>query len=84
MASRQDLDNWKELGNDGWSFDEVAPYYRKFEKYNPSSKTLSAKINDKYVDPLLRGTDGPIQVSSLVLNQRSLTRYANGSVGFLL
>ncbi|KAJ4292738.1 hypothetical protein N0V90_009401 [Kalmusia sp. IMI 367209] len=63
MASRQDLDNWKELGNEGWSFDELAPYYRKFEKYNPSSEVLSTKINDKYVDPLLRGTDGPIQIS---------------------
>ena len=63
MASRQDLDNWKELGNEGWSFDELAPYYRKSEKYNASSKVLSEKINDKYVDPLLRGTDGPIQIS---------------------
>ena len=63
MASRQDLNNWKELGNEGWGFDDLAPYYRKSETYNPPSKILSAKINDKYVDPLLRGTSGPIQVS---------------------
>ncbi|ORX92493.1 hypothetical protein BCR34DRAFT_254059 [Clohesyomyces aquaticus] len=63
MASRQDLDNWVELGNKGWGFDDLAPYYRKSETYNKASKTLSAKINDKYVDPLLRGTNGPIQVS---------------------
>lgn len=63
MASRQDLDNWKELGNEGWGFDDLAPYYRKMETYNPPSKILSAKINDKYVDPSLRGTSGPIQVS---------------------
>lgn len=66
MASRQDLDNWAELGNKGWSFDDLAPYYRKFETYNPSSETLAAKINDKYVDPLLRGTSGPIQVSETI------------------
>lgn len=63
MASRQDLDNWKEMGNDGWGFDDLAPYYRKMETYNPPSKILSPKINDKYIDPLLRGTSGPIQVS---------------------
>jgi choline dehydrogenase len=63
---RQDIDNWEELGNKGWNFDGVAPYYRKSEKYNPSSKVLSSKINDKYIDPLMRGTDGPIQVCILV------------------
>ncbi|KAF2110132.1 hypothetical protein BDV96DRAFT_501686 [Lophiotrema nucula] len=63
MASRQDLDNWAELGNRGWGFNDLAPYYRKFETYNPPSKILSSKINDKYVDPLLRGTNGPIQIS---------------------
>ncbi|KAF2476504.1 alcohol oxidase [Lindgomyces ingoldianus] len=63
MASRQDLDNWAELGNKGWGFNDMAPYYRKFETYNPPSKILSSKINDRYVDPLLRGTSGPIQIS---------------------
>ncbi|KAF2741449.1 alcohol oxidase [Polyplosphaeria fusca] len=63
MASRQDLDNWKELGNPGWGFDDLAPYYRKFETYNSSSESLAAKINDKYVDPQLRGTNGPIKIS---------------------
>jgi choline dehydrogenase len=64
MASKQDLDNWVELGNKGWGFDDLIPYYRKFETYNPSSKLLSKKINDEYLDPKLRGTDGPIQASS--------------------
>ncbi|KAF2270953.1 alcohol oxidase [Lojkania enalia] len=63
MASRQDLDNWAELGNKGWGFDDLAPYYRKFETYNPPSEALSKKINNKYVEPLLRGKRGPIQVS---------------------
>lgn len=71
MASRQDLNNWAELGNKGWGFDDLVPYYRKFETYNSASKSLSGKINDKYVDPLLRGTSGPIQVSG-VLHRDSL------------
>lgn len=62
MASKQDIDNWAELGNEGWSFDDMKPYYRKYETYHPPSKELGAKINDKYVDPVLRGNNGPIQV----------------------
>jgi len=64
MASRQDLDNWVELGNKGWGFEDIIPYYRKFETYHPSGdKSFGAKMNDAYLDPTLRGTSGPIQVS---------------------
>lgn len=62
MASKQDLDNWGELGNKGWSFEDLKPYYRKFETYHPASETLSQQIDDKYLDKSLRGTSGPIQV----------------------
>ncbi|KAF1841607.1 GMC oxidoreductase [Cucurbitaria berberidis CBS 394.84] len=62
MASKQDLDNWAELGNKGWGFDDMVQYYRKFETYHPSSETLAEKINDKYLDKSLRGTSGPIHI----------------------
>lgn len=63
MASRQDLDNWAELGNKGWDFDSLIPYYRKFETYHPASETLGKGLNNRYLDRELRGTDGPIHVS---------------------
>lgn len=72
MASRQDLDNWAELGNKGWGFDDLIPYYRKFETYNRSTETFAEKINDKYIDPSLRGTSGPIQVNHAVNHPNSL------------
>ena len=62
MCSRQDLDNWAELGNQGWSFDGLLPYFKKFETYHPSGDEISEQINDKYLDKSLRGTSGPIQV----------------------
>ncbi|KAF3048029.1 hypothetical protein E8E12_007667 [Didymella heteroderae] len=62
MASRQDLDNWAELGNKGWDFDSLLPYYRKFETYHPASETLGKGLDNKYLDKELRGTDGPIHI----------------------
>lgn len=79
MASRQDLDNWAELGNTGWDFDSLTSYYRKFESYHPSSETLAAKMSDKYLDKSLRGTSGPIHVSPFVrkLNIVDFDRFAS-------
>lgn len=65
MASRQDLDNWAELGNKGWDFDSLIPYYKKFETYHPASETLGEKLNNRYLDKSLRGFSGPIHVSSI-------------------
>lgn len=73
MASRQDLDNWVELGNDGWGFDEMMPYYRKFETYHPCNEPFAEQINDRYLDSKLRGTSGPVQVSQLLSSTTLLT-----------
>ncbi|MCP4317044.1 MAG: choline dehydrogenase [Hyphomicrobiales bacterium] len=48
---RSDYDDWAELGCEGWSFDEVLPYFRKSEN------------NERGRDNL-HGTDGPLQVSN--------------------
>lgn len=65
MASRQDLDNWAELGNKGWDFDSLLPYYKKFETYHPASETLGKRLDNKYLDKSLRGASGPIHVSTM-------------------
>lgn len=62
MASKQDLDNWGELGNKGWSFEDLLPYYKKFETYHPASEASGKELGDKYLDKSLRGTSGPIHV----------------------
>lgn len=30
-ANKQDYDDWAAMGNDGWSFDEVLPLFKKSE-----------------------------------------------------
>ncbi|KAL3292683.1 GMC oxidoreductase, partial [Colletotrichum asianum] len=52
------LDAWGALGNNGWDFDSLAPYFRKFATDHPPSQ--SAK--DGYHDDALNG-NGPLQVS---------------------
>ncbi|XP_073948394.1 glucose dehydrogenase [FAD, quinone]-like isoform X2 [Choristoneura fumiferana] len=30
----QDYDNWKAMGNEGWGWDDVLPYFKKIENFN--------------------------------------------------
>ncbi|RIK85703.1 MAG: glucose-methanol-choline oxidoreductase [Hyphomicrobiales bacterium] len=49
---RSDYDHWAALGNRGWSFDEVLPYFRLSER------------NERFDDEW-HGRDGPLWVSDL-------------------
>ena len=52
-GQREDYDHWRELGNPGWSFDEVLPYFRKLE------------TNDVEGEEALHGSSGPVCVTSI-------------------
>ena len=47
-----DYDHWAQLGNAGWSYKDMLPYFIKSER--------NADLKDSY-----HGTDGPLQVSHL-------------------
>ena len=49
---RWDYDHWSELGNDGWSYDEVLPYFKKAEH--------NEEHDDEY-----HGQKGPLNVSKI-------------------
>jgi choline dehydrogenase len=51
-GQRQDFDLWRQLGNTGWSYDDVLPYFRKAEAQEHGA--------DDY-----HGGDGPLHVSDL-------------------
>jgi choline dehydrogenase len=47
-----DFDHWRQLGNSGWSFDDVLPYFRRAE-------------NQARGEDLLHGVGGPLAVSDV-------------------
>ncbi len=49
----QDYDHWRQLGNDGWSFQDVLPYF------------IRAENNQRGADDL-HGGGGPLNVSDLI------------------
>lgn len=51
-GQREDYDRWGELGNEGWSWDECLPFFRRLEN------------NDLGPGPT-RGTDGPLNATSI-------------------
>jgi choline dehydrogenase len=52
-GQREDYDNWAALGNDGWAYDDVLPYFRKSED------------NERLVSDY-HGQGGPLWVSDQV------------------
>jgi choline dehydrogenase-like flavoprotein len=49
---RSDYDNWAALGNAGWAYDDVLPYFKKSE-------------NNEVVQDAFHGTGGPLNVASI-------------------
>ena len=48
----RDYDEWSDLGNDGWSYKEVLPFFKKSQNYDVSGPA----------DPEFTGKDGPMGV----------------------
>ncbi|OLN96651.1 Glucose oxidase 1 [Colletotrichum chlorophyti] len=58
--SQQDINNWGELGNKGWSWAALAPYFKKSESFVSPSKQQTSDLKVDYVDSSVHGTSGPI------------------------
>jgi choline dehydrogenase-like flavoprotein len=54
-----DYDHWAELGNDGWSYDEVLPYFKKAE-------------HNEVFDNNFHGQGGPLNVSQIRHKNKSV------------
>jgi choline dehydrogenase len=59
-ASQQNINDWGSLGNDGWSWDEIFPYYLKSENFTAPPASVTADLNISYVDSQFHGTEGQV------------------------
>ncbi|RMZ09155.1 hypothetical protein D0862_03707 [Hortaea werneckii] len=58
-----DYDAWVQLGNEGWSWDDLLPYFIKSETFTPvTSEQLALQFSIE-ADLDVHGFDGPVQVS---------------------
>lgn len=66
-GQRDDFDGWAEAGGEGWSYDEILPYYRKLER----------RIGEG--DPAFRGREGGIPVMDLAWKNRLVDAFMAGA-----
>ncbi|KMW60306.1 Choline dehydrogenase [Candidatus Rhodobacter oscarellae] len=64
----QDFDQWRQLGNTGWAWQDVLPYFQK-------SETWHGENGSPY-----RGTDGPLSVQEPRLNREIVDRWVEAAV----
>lgn len=55
---QKDFDGWRDLGNPGWGYDDVLPYFKKMEHFE--------RGGDAY-----RGSSGPLWISVPVVKEKS-------------
>lgn len=48
----REFDHWRELGNAGWGYDDLLPYFQRMESY-------------RFGDAAVRGRSGPISITNL-------------------
>ncbi|KAI9737412.1 MAG: hypothetical protein M1834_009566 [Cirrosporium novae-zelandiae] len=61
--SRAGYNAWEKLGNPGWGWEDMVPYFRKFHTFNPPSAKIRDRLGLEYLDKNIQGTSGPIQAS---------------------
>ena len=66
-GQHQDYDHWRQLGNAGWSWDDVLPYFKKAEDQERGADDL-------------HGAGGPLAVSNLTEDREICRAYIEAAV----
>ncbi|KAF4167606.1 hypothetical protein CNMCM6936_004663 [Aspergillus lentulus] len=69
------IDSWETIGNTGWTWKKLFPYYRKSENFTIPTRS-QASIGASY-NPGSHGQDGPLDVAFTNIQSNTLTTYLN-------
>ncbi|VUC29766.1 unnamed protein product [Clonostachys rosea] len=61
-GSKEDYNAWEQLGNPGWGWDDLLPFFKKSETIHRPTTKLQTDHGAAF-DPEVSGTTGPINVS---------------------
>ncbi len=70
-GQREDFDEWAALGNRGWGYADVLPYFRRNERREAGDGVA--------VDPVYRGRDGLLPVSDLAWRHPVCEAFIDGA-----
>ena len=68
------IDAWAKLGNEGWTWSAMEPYYRKFYTLNVPDEATSQHLGLNYITDTDKVARGPVQVSYTGLIQDPLSK----------
>ena len=66
----EDFNHWRQLGNTGWAWEDVLPYFKRAETWKGDGTENSE-----------RGTDGPLSVSPTRLKREIVDKWLDAAVG---
>lgn len=58
-----DYDDWVALGNEGWAWSDLLPYFQRSETFQTAQTFEEAEQYSIWMDPEVHGFDGPVNVS---------------------
>jgi choline dehydrogenase len=70
-GQREDFDHWRDLGNAGWGYDDLLPYFRKLERFEALADPTTGRVDFAgkplagQIDPQFHGTAGPLNIAPL-------------------
>lgn len=65
-GQKQDYDQWRQLGNTGWGWEDVLPCFKRSENWEGGASEL-------------RGSEGPLRVSRTRLNRNAVDAYVQAA-----
>ena len=72
--SQVEINYWETLGNRGWNWSSLVPYYRKFHTLTIPPEDTRKHLGIEWSDEEIRGKDGPIQASFTGVLQDPLSK----------